>query len=207
MKVVDYEFKDKSLLEKAFTHSSYSENNYERLEFLGDSILDFIVGEYFYKQCDQNEGKLTVLRSQYVSESYLSTLFDKLKLKKHIKLGKSWQGEITKAVKADIIEAIIGAIYLDGGLQPANEFIYNNFNLENYKNITDKNYKSKLQELVQGNFKCKMSYVTTQSSDGGFTAHFYMDEDEISEGYGNSKQEAEQMSAKNAIDKLFLIIN
>lgn len=205
MKIIEYEFKDKSLIERALTHSSYSEKNYERLEFLGDSILDFIVGEYFYKQCEESEGKLTVLRSQYVSENYLATLFDKLKLKKHVKLGKSWQGEISKAVKADIVEAVIGAIYLDSDIDHAKKFIYEHFALENYKNIADENYKSKLQELVQGNFKCKMSYLSTPSEEGGFVAKFYMDEDEISEGKGNSKQEAEQMAAKSAIDKLFLI--
>jgi len=207
MKIIDYEFKDASLLDRALTHSSYSENNYERLEFLGDSILDFIVGEYFFQKCNQNEGKLTVLRSHYVSENYLSSLFDTMKIKKYVKLGKSCQGEISKAVKADILEAIIAAIYLDGGMNRAKEFIYTNFQLEDYKNITDENYKSKLQELVQGNFKCKMAYLTSASNNGGFISKFFMDEDEISQGEGNSKQEAEQMAAKKAIDKLFLINN
>ena len=207
MKILNYEFKDKSLLEKALTHSSLSENNYERLEFLGDSILDFLVGEYFYKNCDDGEGKLTVLRSHYVSENYLADLFDKLKLKKFVKLGKSWQGEITKAVKGDVIEAIIGAIYIDGGIDEVKNFIYTNFKLDDYKNIVDENYKSRLQELVQGNFKCKMSYVTVANIEGGFSSKFYMDEDEISQGQGHTKQYAEQMAAKSAIDKLFLINN
>ncbi len=205
MKNINYEFKDGSLLNRALTHSSFSEENYERLEFLGDSILDFVVGEYFFKHCDENEGKLTVLRSCYVSENYLAHLFDKLKLKKFVKLGKSYQGEISKAVKADIVEAIIGAIYVDGGISKAKNFIFENFDLENYKNINDENYKSKLQELVQGNFKCKMEYVTIPNDEKGFSSKFYMDEDEIAEGQGSTKQQAEQMAAKNAIDKLFLI--
>ncbi len=204
MKNLFYKFKDQSLLERALTHSSKSENNYERLEFLGDSILDFLVGEYFYLNCNENEGKLSVLRSHYVSENYLSKIFDRLELSSAVKLGKSCQGEIAKSVKADIIEAIIAGIYLDGGLGQAKKFIYKHFDLENYKNVTDDNYKSKLQELIQGNFKCKMSY-DTRSHDDGFVSTFYMDEDEISTGYGKSKQEAEQMSAKVAIDKLFLI--
>lgn len=207
MKNICYEFKDKSLIDRAFTHSSLSENNYERLEFLGDSILDFVVGEYFFKNCMESEGKLTVLRSYYVSENFLASLFDKLHLKKYVKLGKSCKGEISKAVKGDIIEAIIGAIYIDGGMDCAKEFVFKNFNLQNYKNIIDENYKSKLQELVQGNFKCKLNYVTVADGQGGFSSTFCMDEDEISHGKGKSKQEAEQMAAKMAIDKLFLLNN
>ncbi|MBO5022432.1 MAG: ribonuclease III [Clostridia bacterium] len=207
MKIGGYDFKNKTLIERALTHSSFSENNYERLEFLGDSILDFVVGEYFYLNCPENEGKLTILRSHFVAESYLAGLFSKLQLNTKVRLGKSYQGEISKAIKADVVEAIIGAIYLDGGIEKAKAFIYRYFGLEDYKKIEDDNYKSKLQELVQGNFKCKMSYSTSACTDGGFEARFFMDEDEISCGKGQTKQQAEQMAAKNAIDKLFLINN
>lgn len=204
MKDLGYSFKDKSLLELALTHSSLSENNYERLEFLGDSILDFLVGEYFFKHCDEKEGKLTVLRSHFVSENYLSQIFDKLNLQNDVRLGKSCQGQVSKAIKCDVIESILGAIYLDGGLEHAKKFIQNYFELETYPNIVDDNYKSKLQELIQGNFKCKIGYVT-ESCDGGFVSSFYMDEDKISTATGKSKLEAEQKTAKKAIEKLFLI--
>lgn len=206
---INYNFKDKKLLERALTHSSKSELNYERLEFLGDSILDFLVGEYFFKNCRDDEGKLTVLRSHYVSENNLAKLFDKLNLSGEVKLGKSYQGEISKAIKADVIEALIAGIYLDAkekGTEKAREFIMRYFDLENYKSIVDDNYKSRLQELIQGNFKCKMQYVTV-ACDDGFESSFYMDEDKISVGYGKSKLEAEQQSAKFAIEKLFLIDN
>ena len=206
---INYNFKDKKLLERALTHSSKTELNYERLEFLGDSILDFLVGEYFFKNCRDDEGKLTVLRSHYVSENYLAKLFDKLNLSGEVKLGKSYQGEISKAIKADVIEALIAGIYLDAkekGIEKAREFIMQYFDLENYKSIVDDNYKSRLQELIQGNFKCKMQYVTV-ACDDGFESSFYMDEDKISVGYGKSKLEAEQQSAKFAIEKLFLIDN
>ncbi len=204
---IGYRFKDDSILKRALTHSSKSELNYERLEFLGDSILDFVVGEYFFKNCSDDEGKLTVLRSHYVSENYLATIFDKLDIEKDVILGKSYQGAISKAVKGDIVEALIGAIYIDAGengLKEVNKFIEKHFDLKNYKNIVDDNYKSKLQELVQGNFKCKMQYVTEPTNDG-FISSFYMDEDKISSGAGKSKIEAEQSAAKKAIDKLFLI--
>lgn len=204
MKKINYEFKDENLLNLALTHSSRSEDNYERLEFLGDSILDFLVAEYFYKTCSESEGKLTVLRSHYVSENYLSKVFDKIDLKNEVKLGKSYKGEISKAIKGDVIESIIAAIYLDSGIEKARKFVEKYFDLANYKNIVDDNYKSKLQELIQSNFKCKMSYLTKPTLDG-FSSTFCMDEDEISTGEGKSKLEAEQNAAKKAIDKLFLI--
>ena len=204
MKFLGYEFKDSSLLNRALTHSSLSEENYERLEFLGDSILDFLVGEYFYKKCADGEGKLTVLRSQYVSENNLVKIFDNLKLNKHVRLGKSYQGEISKAIKGDVVEALLGAIYLDGGLDEARAFINRYFDLDNYQNMIDENYKSKLQELVQGNFKCKMAYHTQAVADG-FKSTFYMDEDAIASGEGKSKLDAEQQAAKKAIKKLFLV--
>ncbi len=205
MKNISYKFKNEKLMYRALTHSSKSEENYERLEFLGDSILDFVVGEYFYLNCPEKEGRLSVLRSYYVSENYLSKLFDKLNLADKVILGKSCQGEITKAIKADIIEAMIAAIYLDGGLENAKKFIFDNFKLENYGAIQDDNFKTKLQELVQGNFKCKMHYKTLSDGSGGFVSTFCMDEDEIASGQGLSKQQAEQDAAKNAINKLFLI--
>ena len=204
MKNINYKFKDPELLKRALTHSSKSEQNYERLEFLGDSILDFLVGEYFFLNCKESEGKLTVLRSHYVSENYLVKVFDKLNLSDKVILGKSCQGELSKAIKGDIVEAVLGAIYIDGGLEPARKFLYDNFELDKYKNIVDDNYKSKLQELIQGNFKCKMSYETLPCEDG-FEATFCMDEDKIATGKGDSKIEAEQRAAHKAIDKLFLI--
>ena len=203
---LDYVFKDKKLLNRALTHSSKSAQNYERLEFLGDSILDFLVGEYFFKHCSDSEGKLTVLRSHYVSENYLAGIFDKLDLKGDVQLGKSCQGEITRAIKGDIVEAILAGIYLDGGLEKAREFIYRHFNLDEYKSVEDDNYKSKLQELIQSSFKCKISY-NTLPTEGGYQATFCMDEDEITVGFGKSKIEAEQLAAKKAIDKLFLLKN
>lgn len=199
-----YTFKDPQLLKRAFTQSSYSAENYERLEFLGDSILDFLVGEYFYKHCDESEGKLTVLRSHFVSENYLAKLFDKLNLKGSVILGKSYQGEVSKAIKGDIIEAILAGIYLDGGLEEAKKFIERHFELDSYQSIIDDNYKSRLQELVQSHFKCKIGYDTVACEDG-FEATFFMDEDKIAHAKGKSKQEAEQNCAKIAISKLFLI--
>ena len=201
---IGYQFNNKLLIEQALTHSSKREKNYERLEFLGDGILDFIVGEYLFKNTKEKEGKLTVLRSHYVSENYLCKIFDKLNLAENVILGKSCQGEISKSIKGDVIEAIIAAIFLDGGLEKSKEFVLKHFELEDFSKVVDDNYKSKLQELVQSGFKCHMQYVTLPCNNG-FKSTFYMDEDAIASAEGFSKIEAEQNTAKKAIEKLFLL--
>lgn len=203
-KRLGYEFKDKNLLKKALTHCSKSPDNYERLEFLGDSILDFLVGEYFFKKTDKPEGELTVLRSRFISESYLSGVFDKLGLEKEVFVGKSYKGAISKAIKCDVVESIIAGIYLDSGIKETKKFIYEKLDLKNYMKVKDTNYKTKLQELIQANFKCRMSYQT-EKVDDKFIAKFYMDDDEIASGYGKNKAEAEQDCAKVAINLLFKI--
>ncbi len=203
-KTIEINVQNVELFSRAFTHSSKSEINYERLEFLGDGILDFVVGEYLFLHSKAQEGKLTVLRSHYVSESNLCKIFDLLNLGQFVMVGKSYQGQISKAVKADVVEAVIAAIYLECGLEKTKEFIYKNFDLKNFESVVDDNYKSKLQELVQSGFKCHMQYKT-QPSDQGFESTFFMDEDAISTGEGKSKIEAEQNAAKAAIEKLFLV--
>ena len=196
------EFKNTGLLKRAVTHASKSANNYERLEFLGDSILDFLVGDFLFKNSDKDEGFLTVMRSHFVSEAYLCTVFDKLDLDAEIIKGKSMGSNLPKAVKADIVEAIIAAIYLDSSLDEAKRFIERNFDLKNFNQVKDTNYKSKLQELVQAGFKCAMKYETYKT-ENGFKSSFYMDEDLISTGEGCDKTSAEQDCAKKAISILF----
>ena len=203
MSKIGYKFKNRALFDRAMTHASLSAENYERLEFLGDGILDFVVGEYLFKALQDGEGKLTVLRAHFVSENYLSTVFDKLGLEKEVKLGKSYKGEISKSIKGDIVEALIAAIYLDSDLETVVRFIEKSLALADYKNVKNDNYKSQLQELVQASFKCHMRYVT-EKTEKGFKSSFYMDEDKIASGKGGSKLEAEQDAAKKAIDKLFL---
>ena len=203
-KTIEINVQNVELFSRAFTHSSKSEINYERLEFLGDGILDFVVGEFLFLHSKAQEGKLTVLRSHYVSESNLCKIFVLLNLGQFVMVGKSYQGQISKAVKADVVEAVIAAIYLECGLEKTKEFIYKNFDLKNFESVVDDNYKSKLQELVQSGFKCHMQYKT-QPSDQGFESTFFMDEDAISTGEGKSKIEAEQNAAKAAIEKLFLV--
>ena len=195
-------FKDRKLINSALTHPSKSKNNYQRLEFLGDSILDFLVGEFLYKNCDKNEGELTVLRAHFVSEEYLAECFDKLNLENELFLGKSLQNKVTRAIKGDVFEAIIAVIYLEQGLEVARQFIVKNLQLESFESVEDTNYKSQLQELVQANFKCTMKYDTEKEGEV-FVAKFYMDEDFIAAGYGKDKLSAEQNCAYVALNKLF----
>ena len=204
MSKVGYEFKDKNLLKRALTHSSKSAQNYERLEFLGDSILDFVVGDYLFMNSDKSEGELTVLRAHFVSENNLCKVFDQLEIEREIILGKSWKGALSKAVKCDIVEAIIAAIYIDGGMVEARKFIVEKLALETFESVKDDNYKSKLQELIQANFKCKMTYITEKDGEG-FTSTFLMDEDKITSGYGLDKISAEQACAEKAIKILFKV--
>ena len=203
-KKLGYKFKDKSLLDRALTHASKSSINYERLEFLGDSILDFLVGEYLFKATNEGEGYLTVRRSHFVSENYLATIFDKLELQQDIQMGKSMKNSVPKAVKADVVESIIAAIYLDGGLNFARKFIEKNFELGTFQQIQNDNYKSQLQELVQAGFKCAIKYET-EKVENGYEATFCMDEDKICTGFGKDKQSAEQDCAKKAIKILFKV--
>ena len=201
---IGYEFKDKKLLKKALTHCSKSPDNYERLEYLGDSILDFVVGEYFFKNTDKQEGELTILRSRFISEQYLAKVFDELELEKEVLVGKSYKGAISKAIKGDVVEALIAGIYLEAGLDKARDFITEKLHLENYEKVKDTNFKSQLQELIQANFKCKMTYQTEKEGDK-FISKFFMDDDEIAKGEGESKSEAEQNCARVVINLLFKV--
>lgn len=201
-KKLGLEFEDKALITRALTHASKSPLNYERLEFLGDSILDFLVGDYLFKHSDKDEGYLTVIRSHYVSETYLAALFDKLELSGFVFTGKSMGKNLPKAVKADIIEAIIAAIYLEKGIGEAEKFIENNFELDGFESVRDTNFKSKLQELVQAGFKCAIKYETVKT-ENGFSSSFFMDEDKIATAEGEDKTSAEQNCAQKAITILF----
>lgn len=201
-KKIDYKFVDQNLLTRALTHPSKSKENYQRLEFLGDSILNFLVGEFLFAHSDKHEGELTVLRSHYVSEDYLAKCFDEMNLAEDVILGKSMNNGITPAIKGDVIEAIIAAIYLDSDLTQARKFVIDKLHIEGFESAENDNYKSQLQELVQANFKCTMKYETTKVEDY-FEAKFYMDEDLIAVGYGKDKTKAEQNCAYVAISKLF----
>lgn len=201
-----YVFKNENLLKVALTHSSFSKENYERLEFLGDSILDFIVSDYFFKNTDEKEGQLTKTRSKFVSEDFLNDVFDKLNIKNQVVLGKSYKGELSKAIKADIVEAIIAALYLDcNDLETVKNFVKSLFNFGNYKLMVDKDFKSQLQVYVQSmnkKVKYKMISKSGQSHNPLFEMAVYLDNEMLGNGISNSKNNAEQEAAHNALIKL-----
>lgn len=213
-KVLDYEFKDKALLELALTHRSFHGNNNERLEFLGDSILNFIVAELLFKKfSDLDEGDLSRLRSQLVKESTLSEIGAAINIGEYLKLG---EGELKSAgwrrpsIMADGVEAIIGALFMDGGIDASHLFITKSYqdriNSINPREI-HKDPKSILQEFLQSK-KIALPFYEIISIKGEAHSQFFKVNCSISElklsseGEGTSRKVAEQMAAQVAMKML-----
>lgn len=201
------------LFETAFTHTSYCNENkntesYERLEFLGDKVLDFIVSEYLYKNRHLFEGEMTKIRAYHVCEDALSEYSLNSKFDQYLRLGKGEEltgGRNKKAILADCFEAFIGALYLDQGIEKAKEFVSNTVISSINKNEELFNdYKSELQELVQTNKK-SLEYVlireTGPSHDKEFEVNVIVENIVYGTGVGKTKKEAEQNAAKDALNK------
>ncbi|MBE6153053.1 MAG: ribonuclease III [Firmicutes bacterium] len=199
----------------AFTHSSYShENNldynYERLEFLGDAVLELVVTDYLFNKLDVKEGEMSRLRANYVCENALYKYAKEIELSKFIKVGngeKQSGGQEKKAIMADIFEALIGAIYLDLGYNKAKQFIEEVVfpHIENNEeNDFLRDYKSELQEKVQTNKK-SVEYELIGESGPAHNKTFEMavkiDDIVYGTAKAKTKKEAEQMAAKVALDK------
>ena len=159
-KQIGHEFYNKEILETALTHTSYAYekkvDSNEKLEFLGDSILEFISSEFIYSNYPElSEGEMTKVRATVVCEESLYEIAKKHKLNRFLRLGKSEQtsnSEVRPAIMADGVEAIIAAIFLDGGLEPTIDFIINNLRDDiefATKHIGEKDYKTVLQEILQ----------------------------------------------------------
>ena len=223
-KNLGYKFKNVDYLTNALTHSSYSNENKgfksinnERLEFLGDSVLGIVVSKYIYNELpNYPEGDLSKLRAQVVCEDMLNEIAIKLQVGKFLILGKGEEatgGRERKSILADSIEAIIAAIYLDGGLEKAEIFVLNNLkdcihNLVDTKIISD--YKSYMQEYFQGkdsNYKIK--YVVAKEEGPDHDKVFYVDlivnKKKFGEGSGKSNKIAEQNAAKSALVRLGVV--
>ncbi len=217
-KTIGIIFKDKNLLKQAFTHRSYLNEHRdrelvhnERLEFLGDAVLELIVTEYLYhKYPDQTEGDLTSYRSALVNAVTLSDAASKIDMNDFLLLSKGEAKDIGKArqiILANTIEALIGAIFLDQGYETAKYFISNNIFMLVEKIVEDKSWldaKSEFQEKAQDNEGITPSYKTLKEEgpdhDKKFTVGVYLEEKKIAEGEGKSKQEAEQLAAKAALE-------
>lgn len=216
--VLDYKFKDEQVLKNALTHSSYVNErsklqNNERLEFLGDAVLELIVSFYLYKNhAHSSEGDLTKLRAKIVCTESLAMVSDTLNLGKFVYMGKGEEntgGRTRKSILANSFEALIGAIYIDGGIQEAEKFILTK--LKN--NIVDAikgrlifDYKTKIQEYIQQDATNEIEYVVDSEEgpehDKVFYINLYMNGKVIGTGTGASKKEAEQQAAYNGLTQL-----
>lgn len=198
---------------RALTHTSYAneENteHYERLEFLGDSVLGLVISEYIYNKYDYEEGKLTKIRAQYVCESALYTYGVELEINSHIRLGKgesSSGGNFRKVIVADVVESFLGAIYLDKGFEEVKKFIYENIIpiIEAGRIELVYDYKSELQELVQTDRRSLEYNVIKEDGPAHlkeYTVSVKIDNIVYGIGTAGSKKEAEQMAAHDALQK------
>lgn len=201
------------LYETAFTHTSYANEekvtSYERLEYLGDAVLELVISDYLYNNTDYQEGMMTKLRAHYVCENALYEYSTRIGLNEYLRLGHGEEasgGKYRKAIVADIYEAFIGALYLDQGIEKAKEFIYKTAipYLKNHKLNMYDDYKSELQELVQTD-KRSLEYQiideTGPAHNKTFTAIVKIDDVIYGKGIAHSKKEAEQEAAKSALEK------
>ncbi|MCF7926830.1 MAG: ribonuclease III [Candidatus Izimaplasma sp.] len=214
-KYFDLDFNDKELLKTALTHSSYANEHHcesnERLEFIGDAVLDLLMSAYLYKTFPKyQEGKLTKDRAKYVCENALVNYAKEFNLKQHLRLGKGEEktgGRDREALHADAFEAFIGAIYLDKGLDEVrkvfDKVVRPSLEEKSSDNFTD--FKSYLQELVQSD-KRTLDYKIVDESgpshDKTFVSRVYMDGILMGEGKGKTKKDSEQQAAETALKKL-----
>ncbi|MBR5088993.1 MAG: ribonuclease III [Ruminiclostridium sp.] len=210
--LIEYKFANRAYLEKALTHSSYvngKANSNERLEFLGDSVLSLVVSRFLFVQLDVPEGKLTKIRAKLVCEDTLYKFAKRIELGTYLKLGKgeeSTGGRERKSILADAFEALIAAIYLDGGLDSARDFILKFMpSVESLKSgmIVLNDYKTSLQEIIQQNPEEHIGYRISDEKGAAhhktFTANVLLNGQVIGSGTGFSKKEAEQAAAKEAL--------
>lgn len=216
--IIGYSFKDKELLLNALTHSSYSNErkdaggiNYERLEFLGDSILGFVTARHLYSmEPKMPEGRMTRLRSELVCEHSLYGVALDLGLGKHIRIGHGEEingGRKRPSILSDTVEAIIAAMYLDGGIEPVDAFISRCvLSPECIERHHAADYKTELQELVQQKEGQTIEYIpageTGPDHAKTFMTRVCINGETAGEGKGHTKKEAEQAAAKEALKKL-----
>ncbi len=216
---IGYHFQNRALLRTALSHSSYANEvfkdglkSYERLEFLGDSILGFVTADFLYSTFPGLlEGRLTRLRAELVCEKSLALSAERLNLGAYLLLGHGEEaggGRGRSSIVADVMEAIIAAIYLDGGFPHAKEFIYRFVLVDVEQRVRDNvDYKTKLQELVQRQKNQTLVYSLTGVSgpdhDKRFAVAVELNGRTVGTGQGTSKKRAEQAAAQMAITAMF----
>jgi len=218
---IDYRFKDITLLNTSLCHSSYANENKnkgiisnERLEFLGDVVVDLVVSDYLFKRfVNYPEGQLTKIRASIVCEFSLAFAARKIKLGDYLLLGKGEEitgGRERDSVLSDAFEALAAAIYLEGGYEAVKEVLINNFEQDIIHAIAKGelfiDYKTELQELLQRKFKGKVEYRVAKEvgpdHDKKFFVNVVVENEILGEGVGRNKKEAEQDAAKKVLKKL-----
>lgn len=211
--IIGYKFKHPELLETALTHTSYANEtrppvkHNERLEFLGDSVLQIVSADYlFHAYADRPEGDLTRIRSSLVSEGALFQFAQEINLGDYLRLGRGEEhcgGRTRPSVVSDAFEALIAALYLDGGMEVAKNFILP-FITEG--KTAEEDYKTQLQEVVQQDPSAVLRYEVTGESGPDhakkFTVCVWRNGEKLAEAPGRSKKAAEQHAAKLALEKL-----
>ncbi|MDP3997073.1 MAG: ribonuclease III [Candidatus Andersenbacteria bacterium] len=218
-KTLGVEFKNKDLVETALTHRSYLNENprfnlphNERLEFLGDAVLELIVTDHLYHHYNLPEGELTNLRAAVVRGEMLSVVAEELGLDDFLLLSRGEKKDTGKArqyIWANAVEAVIGAIYLDAGYEAAAGFIERNI-IKRLPEVIEQGLhidsKSKFQELAQEKYRATPSYkvLSEEGLDHAkqFVVGVFVGKEQMGEGKGTSKQEAQQNAAKEALEKI-----
>lgn len=209
-KNIGYTFKNKELLKTAVTHSSYANENRgglnynERLEFLGDAVLQLITSEkLFCENPTMPEGKMSKLRAALVCEDALAGYSTEINIGEFMLLGKGEEmsgGRHRPSILADAFEAVTGAVFLDGGMESAKKFVLRFLDAA-HRSLQD--YKTLLQEIIQKNPGERLSYVVTGETgpdhDKNFTVEVHLNSNIIGKGTGKSKKQAEQAAAKEAL--------
>lgn len=215
--LIGYDFHNSELLIRALTHSSFCNEqligkpgDYERLEFLGDAVLEAVSSEFLYSEFpDKKEGELSKIRASMVCEPSLAFCARDIRLGSFIRLGKGEErtgGRERDSIISDVMEAIIGAIFLDGGFEEARKFIHRFVlsDLENKQLFFDS--KSNLQEYVARNLKKELEYITEEVTGEGnekiFRSKVLIGGEAVSEGCGRSKKASQQEAAYNALIKI-----
>ena len=211
-RVLGHTFQDKALLETALTHTSFANEarhgtkHNERLEFLGDSVLSIEEAEYLFNHTSLPEGDLTRMRASLVCEAALFTFAQKIGLGRWLRLGHGEEmggGRTRPSVVSDAFEAVIAALYLDGGIDAARAFILPFVTSALTKQSAEEDYKTKLQEVVQQNPSERLRYVVASQTGPDHDKHFvvevHLNSNCIGSGEGHSKKQAEQAAAKEAL--------
>lgn len=212
---IGYTFKNKNLLHEALSHSSYANeckkgrNSNERLEFLGDSVLSIVISEHLFNHFKHlPEGDLTKIRASLVCEKALFEFSKQISLGEFILLGKGEEntgGRTRPSIVSDAFEAVIAAVFLDGGMESAREYVLGFIPKDLDKNSAKKlqDYKTILQEIIQRNPEEKVEYVLRSQSGPDHDRHFVVEvclnTNIIGHGEGHSKKQAEQQAAKEAL--------